>query len=114
MGKVLLILSLVLITYSCAHKDDIPFDSAKWKNWKESELEIRLRKDMLSDLLNQHHLIAMSKNKLYELLGTPDDISENSCSYYLGYSRNWGISTISLAFYFNSTNKVTSYKEYEG
>jgi hypothetical protein len=112
MTKLILILLLTLSLFSCNHQDDIPFDSNKWKNWVESESELRLRKDMLSDLLDKHNLIGISKEQLYTLLGPPSNLSENS--YYIGYSKNWGISTISLVFYFDSDNKVIKHVESEG
>ena len=80
------------------------FDSKKWKtadlnledNWS-------LRWDMMNSLRNNNNLIGMSKSKVINLLGKPDEgfTTENTFRYYLGYSHS-GINTGSLVVTFRN------------
>ena len=81
------------------------FDSKKWKtadlnledNWS-------LRWDMMNSLRNNNNnnLIGMSKSKVINLLGKPDEgfTTENTFRYYLGYTHT-GINTGSLVLTFD-------------
>ena len=46
------------------YKNRIEFDSEKWKNWEESEIEMTLRWDMVSDLTSDYDLKGMSKKEV--------------------------------------------------
>lgn len=47
------------------------FDSEKWKNWEESESELTLRWDMVSDLTSDYELVGMTVQEVQNLLGPP-------------------------------------------
>ena len=88
------------------------FDSARWKNWTESEAEWSLRWDMMNSLRTDHDLKGMSKNQILKLLGEPDSKTEKEFGYYLGYSKR-GINTGSLTIQFDN-NKVTDFSVWGG
>ncbi|WP_342157206.1 hypothetical protein [Joostella sp. CR20] len=88
------------------------FDSAKWKNWTESETEWSLRWDMMNSLRNNYDLKGMSKNDILKLLGEPESKTENEFGYYLGYSKR-GINTGRLTIKFDK-NKVTDFSVWDG
>ena len=71
------------------------FNSEEWKNWKESEMEVSLRWDMVESLTSEHKLVGMNVKQVKELLGKPDTESKTSLYYYLGMSGH-GIDTGSL------------------
>lgn len=73
----------------------IEFDSAKWKNWEESETNPSLRWNMVHDLVKDHELVGMNLNEIKELLGKPDHENKKFISYYLGMS-GYGIDTGAL------------------
>jgi len=86
------------------------FNSDKWKNWQESEKELTLRWDMVSDLTSDHNLIGMTVQEVEILLGEPDRLSKDSYSYYLGLL---GIDTGTL-FLTIENGVVTDYNIHRG
>ena len=89
------------------------FNSSKWKNWEESEVEWSLRWDMLNSLRNNYELKGMTKSEILELLGEPDSQSISEFSYYLGMAKS-GIDTGTLTITFDETGKVTNYNVKRG
>lgn len=89
------------------------FDSERWKNWTESEIEWSLRWDMMNSLRNNYKLKGMTKDEVLELLGEPDKSNtKNEFRYYLGYSK-LGINTGSLTIKFKN-NIVVDYSVWDG
>ncbi|MGM1057469.1 MAG: hypothetical protein ACQEWG_16405 [Bacteroidota bacterium] len=86
------------------------FDSEKWKNWEESEMELTLRWDMVSDLTSDYDLKGMSVKKVEELMGKPDQEYKDGYAYYLGLL---GIDTSRL-FLTVKNGVVTDYKVSRG
>ena len=77
-----------------------PFEPVVWKNWKESENDLRLRWEMIGDLNPEKTLIGKSKAEIIEILGQPDNQSLQSFGYHLGMVGS-GVSAGSLAVYFD-------------
>jgi hypothetical protein len=77
------------------------FDSEKWKNWRETEAEMSLRWDMVSDLQDKHQLDGMTENEIIELLGEPRRKSSIEWTYHLGMARQ-GIDTGTLRLTFEN------------
>ena len=102
---------LILIS-SCSHRTYIKFDSDKWKNWNETESTITLRWDMHKDLIKQHKLKGLSESEIIDLLGEPENKSENEFRYYLGMARQ-GIDTGSLILTIEN-GKVIDYRIWHG
>ncbi len=44
-------------------KYSVEFDAERWKNWQESELEFRLRWEMIGSLCWKHKLVGKRKLK---------------------------------------------------
>lgn len=86
------------------------FDSGKWKNWEESENELTLRWDMVSDLTSNYELVGLTIQEVENLLGTPDQSTKNSYAYYLG---SLGIDTGTL-FLTIENGVVTEYDVHRG
>ncbi|WP_166966795.1 hypothetical protein [Yeosuana marina] len=89
------------------------FDSEKWKNWTESETELSLRWDMMNSLRKNHELKGKTKSEIIELLGNPENQSNESFRYYLGMAKH-GIDTGSLIIQFNKNNTVLNYYVWHG
>ena len=90
------------------------FDSTKWKNWKESEMELSTRWDMMNSLRNNYELEGKTKTEIIDLLGKPDSEHSNSdFSYYLGYSKQ-GINTGTLTFYIGNDGKIRAFNVSHG
>ena len=90
------------------------FESKKWKNWTESEMELSSRWDMMNSLRNNYDLKGKTKKEIIILLGEPEFEESNSeFSYYLGYSKR-GINTGRLVFYINADGIISDYKVYQG
>ena len=98
--------------YYFNNKDDITFDSDKWKNWVEQEDNFNLRKYMMNSLESNYDLIGMSKQEVIELFGeSPSRYNENF-NYFIGYGR--GINTCSLYIIFDDNKIVKGYEFHEG
>lgn len=89
------------------------FDSEKWKNWEETEMEWSLRWDMMNSLRNNHDLKSMNKQEIADLLGQPETETNNEFYYYLGYAKR-GIDTGRLTIKFDTNGKVTDFKVSRG
>lgn len=99
--KITQILLICLIFTSC---HNISFDSKKWTNWEEKESSMRLRLDMVDDLISNYNLIGKSSVDIEFLLGKPDnDCQAEDCNmnYNLGPCRgllgvDYGVLTVEL------------------
>ena len=60
------------------------FDSEKWKNWKDTESTLFVRRDMVEDLTKQYKLVGMSRSEINDLLGKPNAVNNRSIGYDLG------------------------------
>lgn len=89
------------------------FDSEKWKNWEETEMEWSLRWDMMNSLRNNYDLKSMNKQEITYLLGEPEMKANSEFSYYLGYAKR-GIDTGNLTVKFDEFGKVTSFRVHRG
>lgn len=90
--KTLLLSILICLIISSCH--DISFDSEKWKNWEESESNMRMRLDMTNDLITNYDLVGKSLTEIEELLGEPEkECNHDNCriGYNLGPCRDFGI-----------------------
>jgi hypothetical protein len=85
------------------------FDSAKWKNWEESEASPSERWEMINSLQENQKLIGKTKNEIIDLLGTPDKKDNVTFIYYLGYTKK-GINTANLEVLFNEKDIVSNFK----
>lgn len=106
----------VIIIIGIALKGNIiheKFDSTKWKNWTESEAELSLRWDMINSLRKNHELNGKTKSEIIELLGKPENQSNESFRYYLGMAKH-GIDTGSLIIEFDKYNTVSNYYVWHG
>jgi hypothetical protein len=88
------------------------FDSERWKNWKETEAEMSLRWNMISDLEENYELKGMTPTEVVDLLGEPDSKNSFEWTYYLGMAGH-GIDTGTLSLTFEN-GKVKSYTTYRG
>lgn len=91
-----------LILSSC---HDISFDSDKWKNWEESEKNMRMRLDMTDDLITNYNLVGKSYTEIVGLLGQPEqkcDREDCLIQYNLGPCRRFGIAYGVLDIKFNN------------
>ena len=98
------LLFLLLLT-SC---NDIDFNSDKWKNWEETEVNMHMRWDMADDLINNFDLIGKSKVEIVQLLGdTQIECDKGNCKvrYSLGPCRK-GIDYGSLMIQFKDGKVV--------
>jgi hypothetical protein len=84
------------------------FDSEKWKNWRESEEEMSLRWNMITDLEDNYKLKGMTDEEIVDLLGVPETKSNTEWTYYLGMAGH-GIDTGTLSLTFDK-GKVRSYE----
>lgn len=89
------------------------FDSEKWKNWEETEMELSLRWEMMNSLRNNYDLKSMSKQEITDMLGKPEVETNNEFYYYLGYAKH-GIDTGGLTIKFNTLGKVTNFRVFRG
>lgn len=78
---------LVFLLFSCESKEEIKFDSNKWKNWEETEKSQFLRWDMRNDLIKNHKIKGLSEKELIEILGEPDVKTKDVFRYNLGPTR---------------------------
>ena len=108
LNLILIILTGILIGCSSGTE----FNSQKWKNWQESEVDLTLRWDMSEDLVKDYDLIGMSTDQIIDLLGEPESKNEKEFRYYLGSSRQ-GINTGSLILKVDK-DTVTDYKILQG
>ena len=90
----------------------IEFNSEEWKSWEESEAEPSLRWNMTVDLVSDYELKGMSAEQVIELLGEPENRSNNEFRYFLGHSGH-GINTGSLVLILEK-DTVTDYEIWEG
>ena len=112
MKKLIYIFIPVLIICFFIHfytKDNIAFDSEKWKNWNfdENREEFNLRKNMMFSLEWNYDLIGMSKDEIINLIGVPSTDFGFSYSYYLGFGKGVNICNLIIEF---DTNQIV--KEY--
>lgn len=108
MRKLLSIFIFSSFLFSCTDKN---FDSVAWKNWRHQENTINLKWDMSNDLINNHNLIGMSKDNLFNLIGNPSQGGlKSNCwvTYSLGPCRT-GISygTLYITIKDNKVVKVS-------
>ena len=99
--RVLIISIIFCLAVSSCH--DILFDSEKWKNWEESESNMRMRLDMTNDLISNYDLVGKSIKEIEDLLGKPEkECNSDDCfiRYNLGVCREFGIGygTLSIKF----------------
>ena len=85
------------------------FDSVKWKEWKETESTMFMRRDMVSDLTKQHNLVGKKRAEIIDLLGKPTSENKVSMSYDLGPTGH-GINYGSLALSIDENDDVEKYK----
>ena len=88
------------------------FDSEKWKNWKETESTMFMRRDMVHDLSKQYNLVGMKRSEIIDLLGQPTSENKRSIGYDLGPTGNrinYGWLSLSL----NENNVVEKYGVHE-
>lgn len=65
---------------------------------------------IVDDLLNNHKLKGMKKKEVHDLLGSPDNVTDNNLIYYLGTERGLvRIDSELLVIQFNDKNVVTNY-----
>ena len=92
----------------------IPFDSVKWKNKNLEESGHPIRIQMVDDLIESGRLKNMSKDEVIELLGEPDDFSDDKISilmYWLGPERSpISIDHEFLHIRFDSEQRVSEYE----
>src|SRR5690606_31025469 len=103
---------LVLAPYLTNWANRGEFDSARWKNWKETEAEMSLRLNMVSDLEDKYELEGMTTGEIVELLGEPDSKSRVEWAYYLGMAGH-GIDTGTLSLTIEN-GRVKSFRIYTG
>lgn len=103
---------LVLAPYLTNWANRTEFDSERWKNWKETETEMSLRWNMVSDLEDKYELAGMTTGEIVELLGEPDSKSHIEWAYYLGMSGH-GIDTGTLSLTIEN-GRVKSFRIYTG
>jgi len=89
------------------------FNSEIWKNWTESETELSTRWDMMNSLRKTHELNGKTKSEIIELLGNPENQSNENFRYYLGMAKK-GIDTGILIIEFNKNNIVSNYYVWHG
>jgi hypothetical protein len=88
------------------------FDSEMWKNWEESEDEMSLRWNMITDLEDHYKLPGMTDEEIVDLLGESGAKSNIEWTYYLGIAGR-GIDTSTLRLTFEN-GKVKSYQITKG
>lgn len=103
---------LVLAPYLTNWANRREFDSERWKNWKETEAEMSLRWNMVSDLEDKYELEGMTPGEIVELLGEPDSKSRTEWAYYLGMAGH-GIDTGTLSLTIEN-GRVRSFRIYTG
>ena len=109
-GYVLFVATMVFSPTVNDYLNRTEFDSDKWKSWEESESELTLRWDMVSDLTSDYELVGMTVQEVESLLGEPNQLSKDSFYYYLG---SLGIDTGTLHLTIEN-GVVTDYKVYRG
>ena len=67
-----------------------------------------IRGSMVNDLLKKHVRIGMTKEKLFAVIGQPDDDRGAEVSYYLGFCQT-PIDPDTLDFYFDSQGMLTKH-----
>ena len=86
------------------------FNSAEWKAQYNKFEEIdNPRIKMVAELTDSILKKGMQKDKVRELLGTPEVINENKDTYYLGVS-SYGIDFEHLEIEYDSEDKVVSFR----
>lgn len=108
--KKIFFIFLIFLLISC--KDNIKFDSKKWKEWIETETTQSLRWEMSKDLIKEHKLIGLKTSEIINLLGKPKNKNNSELDYYLGVSGN-GINTGRLIIYIEN-DIVVDFKVFEG
>lgn len=114
MKKLLYLLIPIIIISTCyynKHKDDIPFESNKWKNWVEQEHNFNMRKNMIHSLESNHDLVGMSKQEIIDLLGDDSSSYNENFHYFIGYGM--GISTSHMDIIFDTNDIVTAVSYHE-
>lgn len=91
----LFVMLVVLDPYITNYFSRTEFDSEKWKTWKENEVEMSLRWNMIADLEDNHDLEGMTDKEIVDLLGEPDSKVKAEWTYYLGMAGH-GIDTGTL------------------
>lgn len=109
-GYFIFVMVLVFTPHIRDYFNRTEFNSEKWKSWEESESELALRWDMITDLKTDYKLVGMTKKEIVNLLGEPDDLGKDYYSYYLGLL---GIDTGRLVLNFKD-GVVVKYEKYRG
>ena len=109
MNRIIQISCIGTIFLFAASCHDITFDSERWKNWEENEIDMFMRGDMVNDLMRNYGLTGKSLHDIEELLGKQEVAckSENcTISYDLGPCRNSGIDYGALSIRFEKGKVV--------
>ncbi len=85
------------------------FDSVKWKEWKETESTMFMRRNMVHDLTKQHDLVGMNRTEIIELLGKPNSENKKTIGYDLGPTGSW----IDYGWLSLSLNENSDVEEYD-
>ncbi len=94
---------IFVLPVNCQH--NIEFNSNLWKNWEETEESPNLRWRIYKDLLRQYDLDTFNRDQIIQLLGRPDQQTQRTYYYYLGYTTR-GIEAGMLKIEFDINNKV--------
>lgn len=95
--KILSFIAILLFTVSCSEQKD--FNSTEWKNWVESESTPNTRWLMHKDLLDNYNLKTYSKEQVLDLLGKPNNETNDKYYYLLGTTER-GINTGTMTITF--------------
>lgn len=113
--SIVVIIGIIVVAtfFFLRQNSNVKFNSQKWKNWTESESEISLRWDMVTDLQKQYILKGQTRFQIINLLGEPENKNQNRFYYYLGASKH-GINIGTLIIIFNNKGIVIDFLVVEG
>ena len=85
MKNLILILLFIFLNSCYQDKNQIPFDSNKWKETKGNYFSTDQRLNMTSDLLEKELLLNKSKSQIENIIGPPmkSNVSINNTELYL-------------------------------
>lgn len=89
---------------------DLQFTSERWKA-VDAKVPGNPRGAMLSDLIETHQLVGLTRDEIKALLGPPDHISGGSdWQYYLGAYSGFQVDEDILVIEFNGGERVTAWR----
>lgn len=115
--KILSVALVVLIVLFFGMRGKTIYKKFNSDLWKNADLKLEknwsIRWDMMNSLRNENDIIGKSYEEIIQILGNPDNETENELLYNLGYTGN-GINTGNLIIILDKNKKVTNLKVHEG